>query len=76
MRPFDSHQHLAERPFDYQFTKDGRLLITWHGKQVTIVRGEKAAKLSEELQSADEDAVQLILARVTGHFKHGNERPG
>lgn len=74
MTPVDAHNRLAEQPFSYRLTADGRILIYWQGKQVTVLRGEKAARVSGELAQADDMQEQLILARVTGHFKHGNER--
>jgi hypothetical protein len=73
MSPFDARDRLAENPFSYRSTKDGRLLIYWQGKQVTILRGDKAEKITAELNQASDLEAQLILARVTGHFKHGNE---
>lgn len=74
MSPFDARDKLAENPFSYRTTKDGRMLIYWQGKQVTVLRGEKAAKIAAELDQALALDAQLILARVTGHFKHGNEK--
>lgn len=74
MCPFDARNRLAESPFSFHSTKDGRLLIYWQGKQVTILRGDKAAKILAELDQASDMDAQLILARVTGHFKHGNEQ--
>jgi hypothetical protein len=47
------------------------VLISRGGRQVTVVRGAAAAKLAAQLDSArDEKAVQLLLAKTTGHYKH------
>jgi hypothetical protein len=60
--------------FAWSATKDGRVRITWRGKVVTTLAGEPAARFLEQVEHADEDAEQLLLARATGNFKRGNER--
>lgn len=61
-------------PFTYQSLKDDKLQIFWHGKPVMLIKGKAALKLTGKLQGADEQETQLILAKVTGNFKRGNER--
>ena len=65
---------LDEGIFDYRTTKDGKVLISWYGKQVTILRGKSAQKFLARVDGADDRSAQLAMAKVTGHFKHGNER--
>ena len=65
---------LDEEIFDYRTTKDGKVLISWYGKQVTILRGKSAQKFLARVNGADDRSAQLVMAKVTGHFKHGNER--
>ncbi len=69
---------LEEDPFDWRVTKDGRVFVSRGGRQVTIVGGDQARKLSAALDAAlardDVAAAQQLLARVTGNYKHGNER--
>ena len=60
--------------FAWTATKDGRVRISWQGKVVTTLAGERAARFLEQVEHADENAEQLLLARVTGNFKRGNER--
>lgn len=72
-KPVDQRGRLLERPFDYQLAKDGRLLISFQGRLVTTLAGTRAQKTFARLKNADEDQVQLELARVTGNFKRGNE---
>ena len=62
--------------FAYRVTKDGRVRVDFHGRHVVTVAGRQAERLRAALQAADgdHDAVQLLLARATGNFKHGNER--
>ena len=62
--------------FTYRTTKDGRVLISWRGKQIMTLKGMSAAKLNRQLQTASDNEQQMLLARMTGHFKHGNERQG
>lgn len=51
------------------------MFVTHHGKAAATVRGPAAATLRTRLEAApDARARQLLLARVTGDFKHGNER--
>ena len=66
---------LDDRPFSHRVTKDRRVLVSYRGRQVTVVSGKAAERLISALQTADEEATQQLLARVTGNFKRGNERP-
>ena len=70
----DKPNHLDKGIFDYRATKDGKVLITWYGKQVTILRGKSAQTFLARVDSVDQRSAQLVMAKVTGHFKHGNER--
>ncbi len=70
----DKRQKLQDEPFDFQITKDQRVLIYWQGKQVKILAGKVAQKLITILDGLDDDAIQLALAKATGNFKRGNER--
>jgi hypothetical protein len=60
--------------FTWAATKDGLVRISWEGKVVTTLAGERATRFLDQVEDADEDAEQLLLARVTGNFKRGNER--
>ena len=60
--------------FAWQATKDGRVRIAWRGRVVTTLTGAPAARFLREIDGADEEAQQLLMARVTGNFKRGNER--
>jgi hypothetical protein len=70
----DKRGRLAEEPFSYQPTKDGKVFIFWNGRRVMILKGSAAEKFSAAVARADAGQAQLIMARVTGHFKHGSER--
>lgn len=65
---------VAGQAFTYQETKDAKIMIFYHNKQVMIVQSEKAKKLASKLSKASLDEQQLILAKATENFKRGNER--
>jgi hypothetical protein len=60
--------------FAWASTKDGRVRISWRGKVVTTLAGGSATRFLEQVEGADEEAEQLLMARATGNFKRGNER--
>ena len=66
---------LDDLPFSSRTTKDRRVLVSYRGRQVTVVTGKAAERLIASLESADAETTQHLLARVTGNFKRGNERP-
>jgi hypothetical protein len=73
--PADARGRLDSDPFTYRVTKDGRVLISRGGRLVTTVTGAAAAKLLARLDAAtDEPQAQQLLARATGHYRHGTER--
>ena len=77
MSEIDKRNRFAEEVFTYRATKDGRVLLFWQGKQVMTLKGSKAQKFLEDVDGLDEREAQLVIARITGNFKRGNERtPG
>jgi hypothetical protein len=74
MYEIDKRGKLEEDPFSFRVTKDGKVFIHWNGKQVMVLKGEAAEKFLAAITGADDCQAQLIMAKVTGHFKHGNER--
>jgi hypothetical protein len=62
--------------FDYRTTRDGRVFVSWEGRDVTTLRGNVAKKFLVRAEGAATDVVQNLLRRATGNFKHGNERLG
>lgn len=71
--PIDRRGRLDEEPFSYRSGKDA-LFLCWQGRTVKTLRGSAAAALLSKLEKAEGQALQLLLAKATGHFKHGNER--
>jgi hypothetical protein len=61
--------------FSYRVTKDEKVLIYWQNKLITTLKGGKAQKFMRQIDEAESaEDVQLVMARVTGNFKRGNER--
>ena len=73
-RRIDQRGRLDEATFTYRTSKEGKVFISWHGRQVTTLNGAAARKFIAAIAAADEHQAQLLMARATGHFKHGNER--
>ena len=74
MTPVDQRGRLEAEPFAYRVTKDGVVFIAWHGKTVTTLKGKQADAFLAKIAGLDDHAAQLVMARATGHFRHGNER--
>ncbi|GGB60850.1 hypothetical protein [Fictibacillus barbaricus] len=71
----DKRKRLDEKVFSYQITKNNTVFIEYHGKQVMVVKGKEAEKIIKRIDEAATDKdIQLILAKVTGNFKRGNEK--
>lgn len=65
---------LGSEPFSYRATKNGLAQISCRGKVVSILAGKEAARFLARAETADARALQILMARATGQFKHGNER--
>ena len=76
MDAVDKRHKFEEEVFSYRATKDGRILLYWHGKQIMMLKGKNAQKFLEEVDGLDQHEAQLVIAKITGNFKRGNERSG
>ncbi|MDR2183699.1 MAG: hypothetical protein LBE55_05950 [Clostridiales bacterium] len=74
-KPIDKRNILDEEIFTYRITKDKKVFISYEGKQVTALSGSKAGKFISDIAGANGKEAQLIMAKATGNFKRGNERP-
>ncbi len=61
-------------PFTYFITKNNKLIISRNNKQIKIVKGKQCDDFIQIMHTGDEEAIQLKLAKLTGHYKHGNEK--
>ena len=68
----DRRGRLESDPFDARVTASGTVLISRGGRLVTTMRGKAADRLAAALDRAGDDdrAVQLLLAKATGHDQH------
>lgn len=73
-KQIDKRGKLAEDVFTYRTTKDKKVFIYWHGRQVTVLSGNKAENFIGSIANAVGKEAQLIMAKATGNFKHGNEK--
>lgn len=60
--------------FAYKITKDKKVFVSYEGKQVTTLSGKKAEEFIAKIQNCKGKEAQLIMAKVTGNFKRGNEK--
>jgi len=59
----------------FTYTIKGDVVTLYHnGKQATVLRGRKALDFVGEADSAPFAGMQQLMARLTGNYKHGNER--
>ena len=70
----DKRHILDGEPFSYQTFKDCHVFIFWNGKRVTTLRGEESEQFLMKMQGASIREAQLVMAKITGNFKHGNEK--
>jgi hypothetical protein len=70
----DGRNRLAEEIFSYQVSKDQKVFLFWNGKQVKILKGQEAQKFLKRIAGLAPYQTQLVMAKVTGNFKRGNER--
>lgn len=61
----------APEGFDWTVTASGDVRITHHGKPATVLRGRRAADFLDDVEAGDP---QELMARLTGNYRHGNER--
>ncbi len=70
----DKRNILDEEPFSYKITKDKKVFLYWHGKQVSILSGKESERFIAKVKNANTKEAQLIMAKITGNFKRGNEK--
>jgi hypothetical protein len=60
--------------FTYRSRKNGEVQVLHRGRLASTLRGTDAADFIAEVQSGNEADAQQLMARITGNYKHGNER--
>lgn len=61
----------APEGFTFRLRKNGDVELLHHGRAAAVLRGAAAARF---LIDVDIDDPQELMARITGNYKHGNER--
>ncbi|WP_426950185.1 hypothetical protein [Bacillus mycoides] len=75
MKKTDKRNRLDNMMFHYRVTKNNIVLIEYYGKQIIILKGNDAEKFLNKINRAsNEKEKQIIMAKITGNFKRGNER--
>ena len=71
----DKRNRFDHEVFSYRATKDGKVFLFWQGKQVKVLKGQVAQKFLRDVVVVGLQEAQLMMAKITGNFKRGNERP-
>jgi hypothetical protein len=61
----------APEGFSYRLRKNGDVEMLHHGRPAGVLRGTAAARF---LVDVENDDLQELMARLTGNYRHGNER--
>jgi hypothetical protein len=64
------------QPFEWRVIADSKVMVSRGGRRVVVVAGARGAKLATQLETADGELAQQLLARATGNYKRGNEKRG
>jgi len=70
----DKRNRFSEEVFTYKKTKENKVFIYWKGKQVTTLTGKASDRFLMAIEDKSHLETQLILAKITGNFKRGNEK--
>ncbi|MED0978469.1 hypothetical protein P4T48_02640 [Bacillus paramycoides] len=74
MKNTDKRNRLGDMMFHYRVTKNNMVLIEYCGKQIMTLKGNHAKKFLNKINRANnKNEKQLIMAKITGNFKRGNE---
>ena len=60
--------------FTYRIRKSGEVEIFHRGRLASTLRGTDAEGFKQEAPDESSADAQQLMARVTGNYKHGNER--
>ena len=70
----DNGNNEPDEIFDYRSTKEGKVFISWRGRDVIALKDKEAAKFILKIKSLNNTEAQLLMAKATGNFKRGNEK--
>jgi hypothetical protein len=67
-RPIDRRGKLEAEPFTVKLARD-KVLVEFRGRLVRTIVGRHADEIRRAVETGDDAAVQLLVARRTGNFK-------
>jgi len=70
MSKVDKRDRLKNNPFDYHTNHQNKTRITYLGKHIMTLGDKESYKLQKKVLGKNDFEVQLVLAKITGHFKH------
>jgi hypothetical protein len=68
----EQDDHLQD--FSYREIKSGQVLLYWKGRHIKTLSRIEAGRFLDKINQADSREALLLMAKVTGNFKRGNER--
>ncbi len=74
MSKIDQRGLLERDPFGYRISKDGAVFLEFEGRVVKTLAGPTAKKFVARVAVLEGLELPLVLAKLTGNFKRGNER--
>jgi hypothetical protein len=74
MTEIDKRHVLDNKIFTFHAIKEDKVFIYWYGKQVTTLKGQEAQRFIDKIRRLNDQDAQLVMAKITGNFKRGNER--
>ena len=74
MKAVDKRNKFDGEIFSYQKGKDYKVFIYWYNQQVMVLKNKMAQKFIKQIEGLDDENKQLVMAKITGNFKRGNER--
>jgi hypothetical protein len=72
--PIDARGKLETEPFSYAHRKNGVVALEYEGRTVKTLSGKDAERFLERIAKLEGLEAQLVMAKLTGNFKRGNER--
>jgi hypothetical protein len=73
--PFHTSPSLnSDLGFMYRKRKNGDVEVLHHGRLASTLRGADALEFMAEVAQGQYTDGQQLMARLTGNYKHGNER--
>jgi hypothetical protein len=73
-RPMQNSADSSDLGFTYRVRKNGDVEILHRGRLASTLRGHDAADFKQEAGDQGRSEAQQLMARITGNYKHGNER--